>query len=126
MLAGSLIGHRLSFDVSDPWELTAQPGKPGRRATVVGERRGSDGEGEALLLELEKPIRYRGSEYAVVVATARQPESLIDPLLDGRSREASLYGIPPMNPPDDPLTVTWWRGGLAMNVVITLPAATHE
>jgi hypothetical protein len=30
-----LISRELMLDVSDPWELTAQPGAPGLRAIVV-------------------------------------------------------------------------------------------
>lgn len=123
----SLIGRELTLDVSDPWELTAQPEVPGLRATVLNERLGApDGEGESLLLELASPIRYRGIEYTVVVATARQAEPLIDSLLEGQACEASVYGIPPTNPPDDPLRVDWWRGGLAMNVVMALSSDTRD
>ena len=121
MAGHSLVGDVLIFDVSDPWELAAQPGVPGRRARVVQERCGASGaDDDALLLELENPIRFRGLEYQMVVATARRAESLIDSLRGGRSCEASLCGLPPANPPDDPLTVDWWRGGLAMNVVVRL------
>lgn len=120
MTGVSLIGRELTLDVSDPWELTAQPGDPGLRATVVRERRGAPGaDDDALLLELEEPVRYRDVEYRMVVATARRAESLIDAVTSGRSCETSLYGIPSANPPADPLTVDWWRGGLAMNVVVT-------
>jgi hypothetical protein len=119
----SLIGRELTLDVSDPWELTAQAGDPGLRATVVNERHAApDGEGESILLELASPVRYRGVEYVSVVATARHTEGLIDALHAGRPCEASVYGIPPNNGPDDPLRVDWWRGGLAMNVLMTLAA----
>jgi hypothetical protein len=126
MTGVSLIGRELKLDVSDPWELAAQPGDPGLHATVVKEKHAApDGEGESLLLELASPIQYQGVEYAAVVATARRAEPLIDSLREGRPCEASVYGIPPTNPPDDPLSVGWWRGGLAMNVLMTLAAETH-
>lgn len=119
MTASSLVGEVLIFEVSDPWDLTAQPDERGRRATVVRERRGPPGAADdALLLELEELVRFGDIEYRMVVATARRAESLIDSLRSGQSCEVSMYGIPPTNPPADPLTVGWWRGGLAMNVVL--------
>jgi hypothetical protein len=123
----TLRGRAVMLDISDPWELTAEPGDPRPRATVVDERRGAqDGTGESLLLELATPIQFRGVAYSAVVAIARRAEPLIDALAAGRSCETSVYGIPASNPPDDPLIVDWWRGGLAMNVLVRLAAESQN
>src|SRR5438105_87924 len=95
----SLVGEELIIDVSDPWELTAPPGLPGRSARVVGERAGGATlTGDALLLELVAPIPYRGAVYHAAVAKPRQSESLVSCLLAGGSCEASVYGIPAADP----------------------------
>ncbi len=119
MSQSPLLNQDLRMEVSEPWELSDTPEGPGRRATVkiIGTTGTADGR-DALLLEVTPEIEYGDMMYRRFVATPRHPGSLATSLLDGGRGEANLHGMPGDFIAEDPLSLTWWRGGLG--IVATL------
>lgn len=62
------IGKSVVFGVSDPWEFSKECGDGPFQAEVI------DAEEGALALRLSKPLRFRGIEVGVLVATPRHAD----------------------------------------------------
>jgi len=121
MTFGSLLNRELLLEVSEPWELAAEPGDAARRAVVKATDH--DVERGRLLLEVDIPFDYRGVRYRLFTATARYEGSLASLLREHGRAVANLYGIPGDEIPSDPFA-DWWRGGLGM--IATLSTTTRD
>jgi len=108
----SLLNLELFLAVGDPWELAAEPGGPPRRAVVKATDH--DIERGQLLIEVDIPFDFRGTEYESFTASARyEGPGLAWLLLEQGTAVANLYGIPRDKMPSDPFG-DWWRGGLGI------------
>lgn len=101
-----LVGLRLRFIVSEPWEFEAKNGFCSLDGKVV---RAND---EALMFQSDKKVIVGTGAYDTFICSARLECGFLDMLTHGNDLWCSATGLPQEKiNSSDPFDLSWWRGG---------------
>ncbi len=115
-MGDKLIGMRVRFTVSDPWEFGTEHGTGPFLATIVGDNlttRNSHGD-QGVLLQLAVPLVFQNTNCEYFVA---QPRHTGDTLATLRRTPVfcNLTAIPNDKAlSGSPFDLSWWRGGVGL------------
>ena len=106
-------GVRVTLVIADPWDLVGSSGT-NRFGGFLEEARlvSTASNRETFVVRLHQAITYHGVEYDRVVLQPRDEEPSLQSLGEGRTVEASVYGLPVGYNPASIDPGEWWRGGL--------------
>jgi hypothetical protein len=116
-------GSRLRLYVSDPWEFGAQLGCGPFYARVVQYGPDPDGGRDTpfALVQLEAPVVFEDTHCEYFVVRARHQGCHIWQVLEGEDVSCNLTRVPAERLQSDaPLSLSWWRGGVALIGNITI------
>lgn len=111
-----LIDMEVDITVSDPWDFGTEHGTGPFTGKVLqtGSNYWVSGE-DAILLQVEPPLAYRGTTCEYFVATPRLITSSLPSLTNGYQVECNLTRIPEGQAISaNPFDLSWWRGGVGL------------
>lgn len=106
-----LDGMYVQLIVSDPWDFVTASGSGPFKARIVQRDNSSPPQ---MLLKLEAPIEYRGSQYEFLVVSPRHTDDSFVHLFSGRSIHINALCIDRNQLTKGDLFGSTWRGGLAL------------
>ena len=112
MTSRNLVGLRVRFDISDPWDLYHLSGDSGILGMVEAVQEGN------LLLRLEQPLVIGTASYEWLVCSPRLAIPFLPDLLEGSTVPANGTAIPAQRA-EQPFDLSWWRGGGAFTGSLT-------
>jgi hypothetical protein len=88
VLLNELKGRQVTFQVSDPWDFGTEHGVGPFPASIEAASQ------QGLLLQLAKPLVYKGLPFRFVVATPRHEDSPLEAIADQKVVPTNLTPVP--------------------------------
>ena len=107
-MLNELIGKKIEFSISDPFELG------GETASGLVEAV-EEANGGSILIKMNKPLFHENVSYEYFVASPRYKNGNMGLLLKNETVDCGLTNTTPERARSaSPCDVSWWRGGLGM------------
>lgn len=120
-----LIGKKVEISISDPWEFETETGTGKMLAVILEIGRemlhlDTESSTTALLLQVDRPIEYKGDICEFFIASPRHQGKDFT-LLDEMAVPCAFTLIPLHRAKsENPFDLSWWRGGIALTGAISL------
>lgn len=110
-----LEGLRVNLSVSDPWDFGTIHGTGPFSAQVLKECSPEGQRACAILIKLDKPLKYKDLRCEYFVASPRLERDSLDNIQQGVSVGCGLTCISEEHAKSpDPFDLSWWRGGVGL------------
>ena len=114
-------GAKVKLVLVDPWDFVTVNGSGPFTADVVQTGNDEATHTTALLLELNRPLSYKGQEYKFFIASTRHQDTALEQLHSGKQVGCNITGIPAERVKSaNPFDLSWWRGGAAAIADVSL------